>query len=290
MKKTIVAVVTAFAFVLMTAGVAQADPVRDDSAPPNGPASSSQVQILPESNTVVTETSYGAAELTLPGLKSEADIRIPENLAASLFEGRSGEEKLTTSLSGAVLKTYTTSTGTQTLISILSSQASKEYRFPLSLPAGSTVAVQDDGSVDVVASDGNRIGGYRVPWAYDASGAQIATSFRIDQGDLVQKVEFTESNSFPITADPSDAWGWVQCIATVGVEIVPFFVPGGNFAVAGVKLVAKFGSVQKGLEVLIRAWNAYHDWGKYVAFIQKTYGNVFADVLGVTALKSACFS
>lgn len=122
----------------------------------------------------------------------------------------------------------------------------------MSLPAGSKAAVDNDGSVVVRTAEGEIAGGYRAPWAYDALGQAIPTRFSLDGAVLVQSVDFDQSTAFPVSADPSDFWGWAKCIATVTAEVAANALVAGKVA----KLVARFGSIQRTFEILFRAWNA----------------------------------
>ncbi|MGP9526913.1 hypothetical protein [Glutamicibacter sp. AOP5-A2-18] len=253
------------------------------------PERSISQQVTVDQKTIEVKQASSELELTLPGqltdLKTPSLSGVPQSLVKDL-----STPLVTTETKGAEISSFATSTGSQTLISIESAEASHKYAFPLKAPSATTASLEKDGSVSFTDSRGEYVGGIKTPWAYDANGKKVPTSFTLEDGKLIQNVAFSKDTAFPVTADPNTVWGWAKCIGTIGVEVLPLFVPGGKFAAAGVKLAAKFGSVKKGFEVMVRAWNTYHDWGKYTAYIKKTYGNVFADILGITALQSACFS
>lgn len=96
-----------------------------------------------------------------------------------------------------------------TLLVIESAEAATEYRFENVVPSGHTATLMPDGSIEVVDADGEEAGYISTPWAYDSSGSQVPTSYRIEGDTLVQTVEH-EGASYPVLADPS----WWDTAAT----------------------------------------------------------------------------
>ncbi len=47
------------------------------------------------------------------------------------------------------------------------------------------------------------------PWAKDANGESVPTSYKLDGNDIVQTVETNDKTAFPVVADPKFTWGWV---------------------------------------------------------------------------------
>lgn len=274
--------VVAAAVVLAAASPAQAIP-RVESTEPS-PAAGFSTEVVPETTTVVTSAGAVSAGITLPGAVSSSALVDPGTLPDGLFDG-AGEPVLTTTLGDAAISSYATKKGTQTLIRVDSADAAHEYRFPLSLPAGASATVEPDGSVAVISAAGDLLGGYEIPWAYDALGSPVGTSFTLDGNTLVQTVEFDEATAFPVIADPSDAWGWAACVAVVTLEIA------GNINLAGkvAKLVSRFGNIQKAIEVMYRAWKTTSNEEKRRKAVLDAVGGLAAEALGVTAIKAACF-
>lgn len=67
--------------------------------------------------------------------------------------------------------------------------------------------VQEGGYV-VQDSSGALVATIDVPWARDATGRDLSTSYSVDgSGNLVQHVDTTDA-VFPIAADPRVTWGW----------------------------------------------------------------------------------
>lgn len=67
-------------------------------------------------------------------------------------------------------------------------EAPHEFAYPLTLPAGASLSLTDDGGVIAIDADGVFLAGVRTPWAKDAQGDKVATSYRIDGNTIVQTV------------------------------------------------------------------------------------------------------
>ena len=96
-----------------------------------------------------------------------------------------------------------------------------EYRFDNSVPEGHTAELQLDGSVQLIDADGNEAGIIATPWALDATGAEIPTSFALDGSTLVQTVNH-QGATYPVIADPC-GWSWrgaLDCL-TVAAAAAP---------------------------------------------------------------------
>lgn len=271
----------AAAVVLAAASPAQALP-RVESTEPS-PAAGISTEVVPETTTVVTDAGAVSAGITLPGAVSSSAAVDPGALPEGLFDG-AGEAVLTTTLGDAAISSFATEKGTQTLIRVDSADAAHEYRFALSLPTGAGATVEPDGSVAVRSAAGDLLGGYESPWAYDALGSPVETRFTLDGNTLVQTVEFDQATAFPVIADPSDAWGWATCVSVVTLELI------GNINFAGkvAKLVTRFGSIRKVMEVMYRAWRTSSNEEKRRKAVLDAVGGVAAEILGVAAIKAAC--
>jgi hypothetical protein len=147
-----------------------------------------------------------SVSITLPGNVTDSEVD-----AASLPDGQfkgEGDPVLNTSVAGSLISTYATDEGTQTLISIPSASSPSEYRFPLDIPGDGQAVILPDGSVAIVGADGNPLGGFHTPWAYDANGKALPTSFRIDGDTLIQTVDLSGATAFPVIADPDRGTAW----------------------------------------------------------------------------------
>lgn len=92
------------------------------------------------------------------------------------------------------------------LLTIDSDDDPTKYRFDNAVPEGHTAKLRPDGSVQLTNSDGHDAGVIATPWAYDATGTAMSTSFALDGSTLVQTVEH-EGGVYPVLADPC-GWSW----------------------------------------------------------------------------------
>lgn len=96
-----------------------------------------------------------------------------------------------------------------TIITIPNASAPQSYSFDLSLPDGAVATAQDDGSISVNNAEGKLVGGFKTPWAKDATGAPVPTTLSVSDNVLEQTVDFGPDTAFPVTADPHFTWGIV---------------------------------------------------------------------------------
>ncbi|MGW0531560.1 hypothetical protein [Streptomyces sp. NPDC003032] len=103
------------------------------------------------------------------------------------------------------------------LITLRDASAPTEYRFPLELPKDAFPVITEDGSLVIADGttdgEGEIVGAFEAPWAKDANGNAVATSYRLDGDELVQTIRPDESTSYPVVADPK--WwdktkGWAK--------------------------------------------------------------------------------
>lgn len=75
------------------------------------------------------------------------------------------------------------------------------FHYRLSLPAGHSLRTSGDGGADIVASDGTVRAKIAAPWARDANGTSLQSSYTID-GDTLSQTINTAAAVFPVVADP----------------------------------------------------------------------------------------
>jgi hypothetical protein len=99
------------------------------------------------------------------------------------------------------------------VLAVESDARTKEFRFPVILPAGSFLVPEEGGAVAVEVPSGNgavwAVGEFQSPWAKDANGRALPTSYRIEGNTLVQTVATNASTAYPVVADPKWTWGIV---------------------------------------------------------------------------------
>jgi len=109
--------------------------------------------------------------------------------------------------------------------------APSEYVYEVDMPAGGELIHNEEhGSVIILDSDGNFIGGFAPTWAIDNDGNEIPTHWEVSGNHLIQVVDHIDSNpSYPVVADPylgfdmisSASWtnptvGWILKVTPTG--------------------------------------------------------------------------
>ncbi|KUN09430.1 hypothetical protein AQI95_06400 [Streptomyces yokosukanensis] len=148
----------------------------------------------------------------------------------------------------------TTDGGSRTLNILKDSSAPRDYETGFTLPAGMKAVTHDDGSVSLY-SEGDDVadkapqkepaGFFAAPWAKDANGKDIPTSYKVVGNKLVQHVDFDADSAFPIVIDPS-WWSTTKKIlwcATTVAGFIAMFTPVGSSArvLTAVRLVKRIG-------------------------------------------------
>lgn len=226
-------------------------------------------------------TAHGTVRSTAPDGGS-IGIGLPSSGSVSGTKTDGGTIVYTGAAKDADLAVQPTAQGVRSLIVINSAAAAKEYRFDLDLPDGAVTEQHEDGTVTVSKGD-EILGTFAAPWAKDSEGAAVPTTYRVEDGSLVQTVAFDEDTAFPVVADPS--W-WDQtkylakCGAAVAAVLISFAPAGSSIKVVrAVALFKKYGA-KKTASIIWRFVN-----GKRVGSAEREAVKAF---IGITAISSAC--
>lgn len=103
------------------------------------------------------------------------------------------------------------------VVAVPDSKAPSSYDFELELPKGIVPTLKADGSVQfVLESKANTksngtiaeatFGEIKKPWAEDAAGNPVPTSFSLKGNTLTQSIDFSADTKFPVLADPEAEW------------------------------------------------------------------------------------
>jgi hypothetical protein len=98
-----------------------------------------------------------------------------------------------------------TADGVRQAVLLDSPAAGTSFTIPLTLPVGTNLVSDGKGGYDVTASASGVtavIGNVNAPWAKDAKGKPLATSYGLKGGTLTQIVN-TKNATYPIAADPT---------------------------------------------------------------------------------------
>ncbi|WP_143745219.1 hypothetical protein [Micrococcus lylae] len=85
------------------------------------------------------------------------------------------------------------------------------YEYGLGLPEGA-IAFRVRGGVLIEDLEGDLIGGFTPPWAVDAKGDPVPTSYELDGSTLVQRIDHAdvEGIKYPVVADPAYSRGMIK--------------------------------------------------------------------------------
>ncbi|MFM9615526.1 DNRLRE domain-containing protein [Streptomyces niveiscabiei] len=166
--------------------------------------------------------------------------------------------------------------GVRTFQVIKNATAPHDYTSAMRLPKGARLTAFDRGTILISSgTDDDPVvhGLIDAPWARDANGKEVPTSFRIDGDKLIQTVEFTAATAFPVVADPKISLGWGIYLSMTGAEWKAY----GQIAVAAgwgswlysctaAKLPAKITGLAKMVcgAVGLNAWTNVGKWLKHV--------------------------
>ncbi|MEU7647287.1 hypothetical protein [Streptomyces huasconensis] len=174
---------------------------------------------------VDTVTDQGSVTVTTPAtadgtVKANADtgaigIDLPNTTRTKGIESENGTIAYPDAAKSTDLAVQPTNEGgVRALITVNNANAAKEYRFDLDLPDGAVTEQLDDGSVMVLTDsteDADVIGAFEAPWAKDVNGNPVPTTYRVENGALIQTVAFDQNTAFPVVADPwwnPFSWNW----------------------------------------------------------------------------------
>lgn len=101
------------------------------------------------------------------------------------------------------------------VLAIPDADAPSSYDFELQAPEGTKAEHNSDGSITLVSPGAVQQDGVQVdrviaeinaPWAVDANGVAVPTSYTFDGETLTQNIDFSAVTAFPVVADPKVDW------------------------------------------------------------------------------------
>ena len=188
-----------------------------------------------------TTAGAGTVSTGLPFAQSSARAKVEANGIVSYDNGN-----------GSTTVPLAHDDGSVQIATVIDSAAAPtEYAYPITLPPGASLQPAEGGGATITDADGVAIAGIQAPWAKDAAGMDVPTSFRIVGDTLTQVVDLSSPTlAFPVVADPSwwrTAWGAAKCAAEIA----------GTLFVASklLKGATKIKAIVKASKVAIKAYN-----------------------------------
>ena len=163
-----------------------------------------------------TTSEAGSADVTVParadqavqvhGASASASIGIRPELSGSLDSITDSTTTLVRDSARSVV--IQSGPHSVSLMSVLADASSPtSTTFDLALPAHDTLLLDPLGGV-IVENNGRAVGRFNAPWAVDADGRALPTSYTVTGNTITQTVDTTGA-VFPVVADPHYTWGWV---------------------------------------------------------------------------------
>lgn len=148
----------------------------------------------------LVSTAFGGQTVALDVVSAMTRTRVTEASGATVVRDAIGDVDL---------KITTSNSGFAVAAELESVDSPHQLRFDVSIPEGAFLVLTEEGSIDVVGKDGFTLGAFATPWAVDANGSDVATSYSLDGNTIVQTVEPVAKELYPLIADPKFTWGWI---------------------------------------------------------------------------------
>ncbi|MDK1472739.1 hypothetical protein QNO07_04735 [Streptomyces sp. 549] len=164
----------------------------------------------------------------------------------------------------------------RTLVTLKNPSAPSEYRFRVE-PQPGVGLVEDGAGGFLLARDpqdgvGEVVGALEAPWAKDANGRPVPTSYRLEGNTVIQTVETSRDTAFPVVADPKITFGAGIYFNAWGAEWKAYTIAAGSVAyfanVAGCAFTDKVPHLvlKRAATVICSAvgYKTLKDWGTFL--------------------------
>lgn len=151
--------------------------------------------------------SRGVAD-GVPLLKASPDLSITPTYVKEKVDESNGISVWRTDSEQVAAYVQPIRSGVRVLTAIAGSDAPRSYDYDLGVPAGTHLRQNALGFL-LIALDGSALGQLLSPWAKDANGVDVPTSYLFSDGTLTQVVDLDSPNiAYPVLMDP--AWTYVH--------------------------------------------------------------------------------
>ncbi len=177
------------------------------------PTSTSKGHQGVSSGVVADLPTVASGQVTVTSRTSSRSLSIglPLTAAASAKVAASGAVVYSDPDRGAAAGVRVFDSGVQIATVLGSASSPRSFNYPVALPSGAHIEVLGNGGLVFVSADGNSLGGFSPPWATDANGKAVATTYQVQGNTVVQQVQTEESTSYPVVADP---YLWIDLISS----------------------------------------------------------------------------
>ncbi|MGW5683106.1 hypothetical protein [Nonomuraea sp. NPDC003754] len=158
---------------------------------------------IPEGNTQRPFAASTATDTALTATVSDSDIGIgTPDAQGTGNQPLPGLVTYAAKQPGVAFAHNRTGQVARVLTVIKDSSAPTEYRFPISAPENSTLELDEDDQTVLIYNEEVYLGEIDAPWAKDANGNPVPTTYRVEGMTLVQTVHHAGA-AYPVVADPA---------------------------------------------------------------------------------------
>ena len=136
--------------------------------------------------------------------------------------------------------------GVRELFAISSAAAGTTLAIELGLPPGASMTPDGDGGFDIIKQRGrsgpaSALAHVAAPWAKDATGKSLPSSYSLDGTSLTQHVD-TAGATYPVIADPQITWGWITGTIYLNKAETKIAAASGAYAAFWARFVPGWGT------------------------------------------------
>lgn len=161
-----------------------------------------------EGGTVSVPASSGEPVRLVSTSGSAVDVSLPSDTDVAGRAMSSSTVVYPDASSEGSVAAQSTADGFRAVITIDGPSAPTTFEYPVDLPDEGWMELGEDGAVQIYDANADPVGGFTKPWAVDADGNSLPTSYEIRGDVLVQHVQH-QGAAYPVAADPQFTWGWV---------------------------------------------------------------------------------
>lgn len=141
-----------------------------------------------------------------PEAAESSPLSFSVNYATAEVTNSDGVREFQTTSDDATAYVQPLTSGVRVLTEIGSARAPDSYSYTFDVPKGTVLSDAQDGYY--LESGDDLLGKIALPWAVDANGAQLHTTYSWNDGVLTQNVDLSSpAVAYPVLADP--AWSYV---------------------------------------------------------------------------------
>lgn len=189
------------------------------------------------------DTHTGQVSIPNPQTREMFSLSVKDHVVTEIIDGVALSENGQSNDVSAI--SHVTADESGQIVGVIKDDTVEFLDFKYTLPEGYSLAEQDDGGFDLVSTSGSVEGRISSPWAIDATGKSLPTTFELVDGGILRQYVESKGAEFPITVDPSWSW-WIVTAGKCAISLAPLLVTGGGaIAARAPKLISALNKLNK---------------------------------------------